>query len=514
MCACIYHDLPVERQQKANYLSRYIQNNIYVRIIVSVARTTRNVFRAPFRLASNGSNNPIDLPNIRFRDALALLLVGGDLCDSYGLDPWIEETAAALLEFFGACGSEEGEWVFKTLSDYVMDSLINEPLFDEINLASAGIGMPGLVTHKVVAKHNICNCGANLQWYFGRSHLYNNQKESILRQAKHVTLEYADCSKAWYCKYLYSTGRTPVGIPRSEHPTIIACTGPMLHCDYFTAYDMLKLSTSIISMCRAEPTCDVDTYRMIVSLVGIAPHRRLWSQSRRPDEGKLTYMMLNGCPSLVIPVECSNAPVLAWDCKPVKELWKLKDDELECHARNVVEYLHSLIDYDYVELPARMAGKITPKKFLDHAVRKIIQMAVLARYRWPMIRKNSKRRFSSDHTGIVFLRYTNISALRVHNRREGSCHGPALPAMTTIARQQSLSAPTALAPEVSALTLNDDEQRPTFQMNTTACPKVPSTVLADGTAKPLPLVKGIVTVPVSVEYLGTSPVQEAAATPA
>ncbi|KAI9011530.1 hypothetical protein BC832DRAFT_550972 [Gaertneriomyces semiglobifer] len=235
-------------------------------------------------------------------------------------------------------------------------------------------------------------------------------------------------------------------------------------------------------------------------------------------------MMLSGCPSLVIPVLCNTAPVLAWDCKPLKELWKLKDEELECHARNVVEYLHSLVDYDHVELPARMIGKISLKAFLGNAVRKIIQMAVLISESWSRIRQSSKKRFTSDHTGIVFLRYTNASSFQVKNRKEG-CYAPALPAIMTTTLKRSLTAPGALATQLSDLTLNVDEQGSAFQMNTPGCPKMPITVFVDGTTAPpplpprpktvsSPLFMGNLTVPASVEHIATSPVQEETTPPA
>ncbi|KAI9001579.1 hypothetical protein BC832DRAFT_622410 [Gaertneriomyces semiglobifer] len=388
--------METETEQKVGFWSRVVQNNLYVRLALSAMRTTRNVARSPFFLAPDGLNNPFDLPNVRYRDGLLLAVGGADPLQLLGLDNFLEEAMNGLLELFGIAGSAGGKWALNFVTNEVIDSLINEPLLNlVIPFRPTDVTLPTVISKEVVAKHKICNFTAKLQYYYGP----HSTKESGF------TWDYFKEAKAWYCRYLYATHRNPKGIPRRRNPTIIESTGKFLYCDYFTAYEILNLSSGIIPMCEADPQCDLPVRRLVVSVVGISPFRGLWAQSRRPDQAILTYKMLNGCPSLVIPVG-NSAPVLAWDTKPLKELWKLTGKELEDHANNLCAYLYQMIDYEHVVLPRDMGQKIRPHLFLKHAVWTILQVAVSAKH-WSF--KNST--LNSNEAGVVFLRYHQASAI-------------------------------------------------------------------------------------------------------
>ncbi|KAI8994291.1 hypothetical protein BC832DRAFT_425309 [Gaertneriomyces semiglobifer] len=224
----------VEKQKEVHPVLRYIQENVYARVVVSVLRTTRNTISAPFCLASDGSNNPIDLPNIRVRDALLLFIGGTEILDVLGLDHFLDDT---VFNLFGANDNAVGEWVVQQMASEVLDTLIHEPLLNQItSLVPTGAGLTGrIISKEIVATHSSCNSLANLQLYLGP---YGTQKRSAFRKVIQVTVNYMDCSKAWYCRYLYATNRSPFGIPRYEDPTVIACLGPLLYCVNFTAYEI------------------------------------------------------------------------------------------------------------------------------------------------------------------------------------------------------------------------------------------------------------------------------------
>lgn len=41
--------------------------------------------------------------------------------------------------------------------------------------------------------------------------------------------------------------------------------------------------------------------RIVLLVVGLGPHRKLWTTSQRPGESVINYTLLNGCPAVVLP---------------------------------------------------------------------------------------------------------------------------------------------------------------------------------------------------------------------
>ena len=41
--------------------------------------------------------------------------------------------------------------------------------------------------------------------------------------------------------------------------------------------------------------------RLVLLVVGLAPHRKLWTTSQRPGESVMYYTLLNGCPAVILP---------------------------------------------------------------------------------------------------------------------------------------------------------------------------------------------------------------------
>ncbi|KAJ2922144.1 hypothetical protein H1R20_g14950, partial [Candolleomyces eurysporus] len=62
---------------------------------------------------------------------------------------------------------------------------------------------------------------------------------------------------------------------------------------------------------------------MVLLVVGLKPHRSLWTTSKRPGESVLRYILLNGCVSIVVPVK-PGAPLVAWDTLTLEKLWEVE----------------------------------------------------------------------------------------------------------------------------------------------------------------------------------------------
>ncbi|KIY70857.1 hypothetical protein CYLTODRAFT_487743 [Cylindrobasidium torrendii FP15055 ss-10] len=100
--------------------------------------------------------------------------------------------------------------------------------------------------------------------------------------------------------------------------------------------------------------------RMVIMLVGLKPHRKIWSTSARPQESVIRYILLNGCPSVVLPVK-PGSPLVAWNTLTLKQLWQLnapkENDtgvgaELKDVSAILFEYVDLCVDWDR----ARMEG--------------------------------------------------------------------------------------------------------------------------------------------------------------
>jgi hypothetical protein len=101
--------------------------------------------------------------------------------------------------------------------------------------------------------------------------------------------------------------------------------------------------------------------RLAIVVVGLKPHRKIWTSSARPGESVIQYQLLNGCPAVVVPVK-PGAPLLAWDALSLEELWKLllpegekgpteAKDGIEGSVNILLEFLDLCVDWDTMAKP-------------------------------------------------------------------------------------------------------------------------------------------------------------------
>ena len=99
--------------------------------------------------------------------------------------------------------------------------------------------------------------------------------------------------------------------------------------------------------------------RMVVLILGLKPHRKIWTSSQRPSESVINYQLLNGCPSIVVPVKL-GAPLLAWDSLTLEQLWQVElppdggtstSGKFEGITKVLFEYLDLCVDWDRVVVP-------------------------------------------------------------------------------------------------------------------------------------------------------------------
>jgi hypothetical protein len=153
---------------------------------------------------------------------------------------------------------------------------------------------------------------------------------------------------------------------------------------------------------------------MVILCVGLKPHRSLWTTSARPGESVINYILLNGCPAIVVPVKV-GAPLVAWDALTLEQLWKvpLPTDEPEAESTtaaqgkfggivNVLyEYLDMCVDWERVVVSG------DPDKTIDMDGRKALKSAlgllVAAAIR-SGTSKEVKKEIDKERSGIAMWR--------------------------------------------------------------------------------------------------------------
>ncbi|EPQ53449.1 hypothetical protein GLOTRDRAFT_44832 [Gloeophyllum trabeum ATCC 11539] len=239
--------------------------------------------------------------------------------------------------------------------------------------------------------------------------------------------DYLAVEKGWFSPYLFASARRPV-IPRVMKPDVLFCHGPFLPGDYRVGQTLLEESVSAISFSAApssepeaasqsqpnsfasklhlsnplkrshtppppaEPTEPAPVQeqlapvprRLVILIVGLKPHRKLWTTSQRPDESVIRYQLLNGCPAVVVPARL-GAPLVSWDTMTLEHLWQVplpSDEDAKSlgdaggEFKGVVnvlfEYLDLCVDWGRVVLPKGRSG------YAKDAVRDALSLVVAA----------------------------------------------------------------------------------------------------------------------------------------
>lgn len=98
--------------------------------------------------------------------------------------------------------------------------------------------------------------------------------------------------------------------------------------------------------------------RIVILVLGIKPHRKLWTTSARPGESVINYLLLNGCPAIVLPAK-PGAPLVAWDGLTLKQLHELElpnndggwgGEKFKGVIGVLMEYIDLCVDWDRVVL--------------------------------------------------------------------------------------------------------------------------------------------------------------------
>jgi len=117
--------------------------------------------------------------------------------------------------------------------------------------------------------------------------------------------------------------------------------------------------------------------RMLVVLLGIKPHRgTVWTSSERPEESLMRYQLLDGAPSIVLPMR-QGGPLVGWHAMTLQGMhdeWYRDGGGRETSRRttmsaveritgNLFEYVDGCVDWERVDT----GGGVSPGTGYYHA---------------------------------------------------------------------------------------------------------------------------------------------------
>ncbi|KAF3038833.1 hypothetical protein E8E12_006956 [Didymella heteroderae] len=323
--------------QQSDKVKRFFGDTLFGRVARSSVSTLTSFAQMPLSLSPWGDNNPVTLPNVRYRDAVlftTFAFVGGPLVDgaadsvtsAFGADSFVSEIVNS------GAGAIAASTVLKYSVFQIVEQAIDKGILEHMLPEEEKM----LVTTEVKSlqvgvKHKLMGVDADLR-FVG------------VRKARDLQ----GIEKGWFCPYLFASARTP-SVPRANDFAVACCFGPFLGGDYLLAHKLLSESTHTLALCDANPTTDIGTNRLLILFTAISPYRaNMWSTSRRPGCGTLIFHLLSGCPALVVPVT-SSAPLVAWSPWTLSQMRNPASGyQAEIQHEELCEYLDTIISVPHL----------------------------------------------------------------------------------------------------------------------------------------------------------------------
>ncbi|KAJ3729587.1 hypothetical protein C8R42DRAFT_652445 [Lentinula raphanica] len=443
-----------ETEKAAPWIVRKLVGSMTGRIVLSSYESLRAAGTSVICLSPWGDQSPLTLPCIRFRD-LAV------------------HTVIAATGGFAAIASP----VMGPVSDLVVSSF-GDTILVELGL-HAGFDLTTKAANDLIIEHGIKHAipihSSRLETTHVKillitlkfKHTMEDAALGFFRSSMHkdadlfaAVKDYLATEKGWFSPYLFASSRRPI-IPRSMKPDVIFCHGPFLQGDYRVGETLLRESASIISLCQAPiPEAPLEREspkhhyslsdlkdlkmpslsnvfsrshtpspepqltplpvpptprRMVITVVGIKPHRKLWTTSARPGESVINYILLNGCPAIVVPVKV-GAPLVAWDTLTLEKLWEVElpsadeppstPGKYEGIVGVLFEFLDLCVDWTRVEIEEGAKdsdGDAMPEQDKKEKVRDALKLLVAAAIR-SKDSKEVKKEVDAERAGIAMWR--------------------------------------------------------------------------------------------------------------
>ena len=247
-------------------------------------------------------------------------------------------------------------------------------------------------------EEKICSTSSIKSLQVGIKHKLMGVDGDIRFHGVYPTTDGQNCSKGWFCPYMFASARTPL-VPRANDFGIAQFFGPFLGGDYAMAHKILSEAINVLSLCDADPNNNIGTNRMVLTFTGISPFRaNMWSTSRRPGCGTIIFHLFDGCPAVVIPVN-NNAPILAWSPWTLAQMRGAGSGgyKPEWQHEQICEWLDGIISHEHLTPALR-------EKYVDILGRSVSLM-INGALNLQNAGQSVLGKFDPERAGIVAFRY-------------------------------------------------------------------------------------------------------------
>ncbi|KAG6837475.1 hypothetical protein H0H93_009018 [Arthromyces matolae] len=297
------------------------------------------------------------------------------------------------------------------------DLVFNKPFDAVIPIHSKRLETTGVKELTITLKYKHIIDDAALGFFRSSVHKDGSLFASIM--------DYLAIEKGWFSPYLfasdYRVGETLLAesalvITLCDTPPPVA-EPPKAEHRYSLSFPTLSNTFSKSRSPSPEPALTALSTppaprRLVILLVGLKPHRKIWTLSARPSESVINYILCNGCPAIVVPAKV-GAPLLAWDTLTLKQLWQLglpeegklasATNKFEGVVAVLCEYLELCVDWERVVLPESSLQDKEGIKAKKQAVRDAMTLLVAAAVRTSSS-EEVKKEIDEERCGIVIWR--------------------------------------------------------------------------------------------------------------
>lgn len=220
--------------EKSGKAKRFFGDTLVGRGVRSSVSTVTTTLKLPASLSPWGDNNPVTLPNVRYRDAALFAtfhVIGGPLVDGaanvvgdvFGADTFVAEIANSGADF--VTGNLIVKYGVFQIVEQAIDKGILEHMLPEVEKTMRTTSLKSM---QVAIKHKLMGVDADLRFV-----------------GEYPTRSATSCDKGWFCPYLYASSRAPV-IARSQDWAVAQCFNPYLAGSYSVPLLHLLLTNILI----------------------------------------------------------------------------------------------------------------------------------------------------------------------------------------------------------------------------------------------------------------------------
>jgi hypothetical protein len=232
-------------EKQTGGVQRFFGDTLFGRVARSSVQTANSALKMPSSLSPWGDNNPVTLPNVRYRDAVlftTFAFVGAPLVDgisdgvtgAFGADSFISEIVSS------GAGTIVGSTIIKYSVFQIVEQAIDKGIIEHmLPEEEKMLQTTNVKSLQVGIKHKLMGVDADLRF----TGIYPSQDTQ-------------KCDKGWFCPYLFASARTPQ-IPRANDFSVCQFFGPFLNGTYplifqqfispFSRDSFLQLSTTSYS---------------------------------------------------------------------------------------------------------------------------------------------------------------------------------------------------------------------------------------------------------------------------